>query len=83
MLDPAAPQSSFPSLGFYLVGIVLVLLGIAFILIPMLGSSGILSNTRIPWIVLYVYNKNGFYFATSPILLIVSLLSIVVFLARR
>jgi hypothetical protein len=68
---------------FYFVGVALVLLGIAFILIPILARSGMFSGFKIPSIILYTYNKDGFYFATSPLLIIISAISILIFLIRR
>jgi hypothetical protein len=75
--------SALNDFGFYLVGITLILLGIAFLLIPILASSGALRNVNVPPIILYIYNRDGFYFATSPILIIISLISIAIFLLRR
>lgn len=66
---------------FYWTGIMLVLLGIAFIMIPLLGRS--LSNVKIPWLILYTYNKGGVFFATSPILIIISLVGFLVAFLRR
>ena len=67
----------------YAVGLLLVLLSLTFFLIPILGRSGCLSGVKVPWILLYTYNKGGFYFVTSPILLIISALTFLVFLVRR
>jgi hypothetical protein len=64
-----------------LTGILFVLLGIAFILIPLLGRS--LSNVKIPWIILYTYNRGGVFFATSPILIIISVIGFLVAFLRR
>lgn len=72
---------SASSTSFYAIGILLVLLGIAFILIPLAGRS--LSNVKIPWIILYTYNSGGFYFATSPILIIISLVGILAAIFHR
>jgi hypothetical protein len=69
--------------SFYLIGAVLVMLGIAFFLLPTLARSGVFSNVRIPWIILYVYNKDGFYFVTSPLLILLSIIGLVVFALRR
>ncbi|MDG6905284.1 MAG: hypothetical protein JRN20_05800 [Nitrososphaerota archaeon] len=69
------------SSAFYLTGILFVLLGIAFILIPLLGRS--LSNVKIPWIILYTYNRGGVFFATSPILIIISVIGFLVAFLRR
>jgi hypothetical protein len=68
---------------FYLIGILFILVGISFFLIPLLFSAGSFSNLKVPWILVYVYNKGGFYFATSPILLIISAVSVIIFLVRR
>jgi hypothetical protein len=68
---------------FYSIGIIFLILSIAFFLIPLIARSGAVSGLRIPWILIYVYNKGGFYFATSPILLVVSAVSILVFILRR
>ncbi|HXQ92846.1 MAG TPA: hypothetical protein VN739_07545 [Nitrososphaerales archaeon] len=69
--------------AFYYIGALFILLGIAFFLIPVLARSGFLSGVKIPWIILYVYNSNGFYFATSPILIIVSIVGVVLAMLRR
>jgi hypothetical protein len=71
------------SFSFYLIGIVFVLIGIAFFLIPLIARSGALSGVKIPWIILYVYHSDGFYFATSPLLIIISLASLLLALVRR
>jgi hypothetical protein len=31
---------------------------------------------RLPWFILWVYKTDGFYFATSPLLIVLSLLSL-------
>lgn len=71
------------NLSFYLIGIVFIMIGIAFFLIPLIARSGVLSGVKIPWIILYVYNSNGFYFATSPLLIIISLASLLFAFVRR
>ena len=76
-------NSSLSNWAFYSIGFIFLLLAIAFFLIPIVSRSGTISGLKIPWIILYVYNKGGFYFATSPILLIISVISIGVFLLRK
>ncbi len=71
------------NLTFYILGFVFVLIGIAFFLIPLLARSGALSGLKIPWIILYVYHSDGFYFATSPLLVIISLASLLLAFLRR
>jgi len=56
-------------------GWVLILLGALLVALPYI--SRIIPNAeRIPWFILYVYKREGFYFATSPILILLSILSI-------
>jgi hypothetical protein len=68
---------------FYALGVAFILLGISFFLIPLLFSAGSISNFKVPTILVYVYNKGGFYFVTSPILLIISAILVVLFFIRR
>jgi|FaiFalDrversion2_1042247.scaffolds.fasta_scaffold01359_3 predicted transporter len=56
-----------------LLGLTLVVLGLIFLLAPILARS-IPDIERIPAILLYVYRSDGFIFATSPILIILTLL---------
>jgi hypothetical protein len=58
-------------------GLILIISGLLLIVLPFLVRY--LPNIdNIPWILLWVYKSNGFYFATSPILIILSILSILV-----
>jgi hypothetical protein len=66
---------------FTLVGILLILLGAVFVALPYI--SRVVDVDKIPWIILYVYRSDGFTFATSPILLILSALSLLLAYARR
>jgi hypothetical protein len=38
---------------------------------------------QIPWWILWVYRSDGFYFATSPLLIFISILSILLNMLRR
>lgn len=59
-------------------GIFFILLGLILFLIPLLIKiNPVLDFEKIPWLILYVYNTDNFIFATSPILIILSLISIV------
>ena len=71
------------NLFLYTIGFVFVLIGIAFFLIPLIARSGALSGIKIPWIILYIYHSDGFYFATSPLLIIISLASLLLAFLRR
>jgi hypothetical protein len=55
-------------------GILFVPIGIAFVLVPI--AAKIIPQAdleRIPWFLLYIYRKDNFVFATSPLLIIVSI----------
>jgi len=56
-------------------GIMLMILGALLFIAPLLLER-IPSLERIPWIILYVYRRDGFVFVTSPILIIISVLSL-------
>jgi hypothetical protein len=62
-------------------GITLILIGTAIVLLPIIGRYFDLS--QVPSWLIYVYHSDGFYFATSPLLLLLSLVSFIVFLLRR
>jgi len=61
---------------FTLMGYILIILGLIFVALPMIVRV-FPSVDKIPWIILWVYKRDGFYFATSPILIILSILSII------
>ncbi|MEM2210819.1 MAG: hypothetical protein QXW83_00945 [Nitrososphaerales archaeon] len=60
-------------------GIILILIGIILILIPFLirAIPSLESLERIPPIILYIYRSDGFFFATSPILIILGLIYLI------
>ena len=39
--------------------------------------------SNLPWILLYIYRRNGFVFVTSPLLLIISVMSLLWWLLNR
>jgi hypothetical protein len=63
-------------------GWILILLGVIFVALPYLARF-IPNVEKIPWWILWVYRSNGFTFATSPILIFISILSIIISLVRR
>ena len=73
-MDEYAP---FQSMGW-----ILILLGVIFVALPYL-TRVIPNIERIPWWIIWVYRSDGFYFATSPLLIFISLLSILYNLFRR
>jgi len=54
---------------------VLILVGVLFVVLPYL-SRVIPGAERVPWFIIYVYRRDGFYFATSPLLILISLIAI-------
>jgi hypothetical protein len=62
-------------------GIALILIGIALVLLPVLGEH--LKEFHIPWWLLYVYRSDGFYFVTSPLLLALSAVSLFLYFWTR
>ena len=63
-------------------GWVLISLGVIFVALPYITRI-IPDIERIPWWILWVYRSNGFTFATSPLLIFISLLSVVLNILRR
>jgi hypothetical protein len=62
-------------------GIAFILIGIALVILPVIGKHLDLSQIP-PWLI-YVYRRNGFYFVTSPLLLVLSAVSLLVHFWRR
>ena len=62
--------SPFTSMGW-----VLILVGVLLVVLPYI-SRIIPDAERLPWFILFVYRRDGFYFATSPLLILISLISI-------
>jgi hypothetical protein len=59
-------------------GIAFIIIGVALIMIPLIVRIiPSISIEKIPWIILWVYRKDGFTFATSPILIIIGLLYLI------
>jgi hypothetical protein len=55
-------------------GMTLVLIGIVLILLPIIiRHIPTMDLEKVPWLLLYIYRKDGFFFATSPILIIVGI----------
>ena len=71
------PYREFTALGWFL-----ILLGVIFVALPYIART-VPSVERLPWFILWVYRRDGFYFATSPLLILLSLLSIVWSYLRR
>jgi len=64
-----------------ILGVFFLTLGIAFLVIPLL-SRAIPPDTRIPNLFVYIYHKDNFYFVTSPLMILISFLSLLIFILR-
>jgi hypothetical protein len=56
-------------------GIAFILLGVALVLMPFVGKY--IDLSRMPSWLIYVYQSDGFYFVTSPLLIVLSALLII------
>ena len=63
-------------------GWILILLGIIFVALPYITKI-IPDLERIPWWILWVYRRDGFTFATSPLLIFISILSLLLNMLLR
>ena len=65
-------------------GVLFVVLGLAFIAASLIAKvTPWFSLERIPWILLWIYRRDGFWFATSPILLMISVAAFIIWLLTR
>ena len=71
----------FVSSIFFLAGLLLIVVGLVFVAMPFLAKL-MPSIEKLPPIILWVYKKDGFYFATSPLLIIISLISLLAYFLR-
>jgi len=70
-------------LTFYqLVGILFLILGLLLFITPFLLRV-IPSLESIPWFILYIYKRDGFVFVTSPILIVLSIISLLLSLFAK
>ena len=65
-----------------ILGLLLIVFGLLLVLLPFLARY-LPSLDQVPWFLIWVYRRDGFYFATSPLLLLLSLLSLIVQLYGR
>ena len=65
-----------------LLGLLLILSGVVLVALPFVARH-LPSLEKLPWILVWVYRRDGFYFITSPLLIIISLVSLVLHLLGR
>jgi len=68
--------------SFAWLGAIMILLGVLFVAIPYLIRYAP-EIEKLPPILLYIYRKDGFYFATSPILILISIMLMLASLFSR
>lgn len=73
-------MEDYQSLTF--VGIVLIVVGIILVILPFIARH-IPNLEKVPWIIIWVYKSNGFLFATSPLLIILTIISLILSILKR
>ena len=63
-------------------GLLLIVSGFILVALPLIARH-LPSLERLPWILIWVYRRDGFYFITSPLLIIISIVSLLVHLLSR
>lgn len=67
---------------FTTLGLIFIICGVVLIALPFIARS--LPNLeKMPWILIWVYRSDGFYFITSPLLIIISIISLILQLLGR
>lgn len=67
---------------FTALGLLLIVSGLVLVLLPVVARH-LPSLDRLPWIIVWVYRRDGFYFVTSPLLIIISFVSILMSFVGR
>ncbi|KUO41727.1 MAG: hypothetical protein AVW05_00795 [Hadesarchaea archaeon DG-33] len=62
-------------------GVALILIGVALVLLPILGKY--IDLSQVPSWLIYIYHSNGFYFVTSPLLLVLSIVAFIAYFLMR
>jgi hypothetical protein len=57
-------------------GLILIVSGLLLVLLPFLARY-LPSLDQVPWFLIWVYRRNSLYFVTSPLLILLSLLSLI------
>ena len=67
---------------FTTLGLILIVSGLLLVLLPFLARF-LPSLDQGSWLLIWVYRRDGFYFVTSPLLILLSLLSLIAQLYER
>jgi hypothetical protein len=63
-------------------GIMLMVLGVLLFIAPIILEK-MPSLESVPWIILYIYRSDGFVFVTSPLLIMISIISLLWWILTR
>ena len=61
---------------FTTLGLILIVSGLLLVLLPFLARY-LPRLDQVPWFLIWVYRRDGLYFVTSPLLILLSLLSLI------
>ena len=67
---------------FTTLGLILIVSGVLLVMLPLLARY-LPSLDQVPWFLIWVYRRDGIIFVTSPLLIILSLLSLIAQLYGR
>jgi hypothetical protein len=67
---------------FTLLGAALIIIGVILVILPFIARH-IPNLEKLPWIIIWVYKSNGFILATSPLLIIISIVSLILSILKR
>ncbi|MCP8317625.1 MAG: hypothetical protein H3Z51_12325 [archaeon] len=80
------PSSPMPEAYQFLTisGILLILIGLALVLLPLIANylPSIEKLEKLPPILIYVYRSENFYFVTSPLLILISLILLILYIIK-
>jgi len=65
-------------------GILLIIIGLALVLLPLIANylPSIEKLEKLPPILIYVYRSENFYFITSPLLILISLILLILYIIK-
>lgn len=69
---------------FTIAGVTFIAIGIILILISLVARFiPVVKLENIPWFILYIYRGDGFFFATSPILIIIAIIYLAIIILKH
>ena len=67
-------MKSYPP--FTLIGLIFIIAGILLVILPLIAQH-LPYLQKIPWLLIWTYKTDNFVFATSPILIIIAIISLI------